>query len=180
MQAWIGLVGVIAGAVIALSGQYLTRRSEVRERQQTLLLEQCALVTALAEDFRNRVWEERNQVAEGVVARWDLGAYRLAQARLRILCDETGVLSALQVLSEAGGNLGRIWRYGYPPRAGQRRSRRLGKLTGPHSIPLSPPAPGCCAFSREGERRFVRSWKSCIIELAALAARHSKWFYVSV
>jgi hypothetical protein len=110
MQAWIGLVGVIAGAVIVLSGQYVTRRSEVRERQQTLLLEQCAQVAALSEDFRNRVWEERHQVAEGVVARWDLGAYRLAQARLRILCDETDLLSALQVLSEAGGNLGRIWR----------------------------------------------------------------------
>lgn len=110
MQVWIGLVGVIAGAVIALGGQYVTRRSEVRERQETLLLEQCALVVALSEDFRNRVWEERHNVAEGVVARWDLGAYRMAQARLRIMCNEPDVLSALGTLSQAGGDLGKMWR----------------------------------------------------------------------
>jgi len=86
MEAWIGLAGVIAGAAIALGGQYLTRRSEQRERLTTVLLEQCATVVALSEDFRNRVWEERNQLAENVVAKWDLAAYRLAEARLRILC----------------------------------------------------------------------------------------------
>lgn len=110
MQAWIGLVGVLAGAAIALGGQYVTRRSEVRERQESLLLEQCALVVALSEDFRNRVWEERHKVADGVVAHWDLGAYRLAQARLRIMCNEPDVLSALGALSQAGGDLGKLWR----------------------------------------------------------------------
>jgi hypothetical protein len=110
MYAWVGLAGVIAGAIITLGGQYVTRRSELRERQKSLLLEQCALLVALSEDYRNRVWEERNAVAAGVVAAWDLGAYRLAQARLRILCREAGVLNAIEVLGKAGTQLGRAWR----------------------------------------------------------------------
>lgn len=110
MDAWIGLIGALAGAAIAWAAQYVTRRSEIRERQASLLLEQCAIVVALSEDFRNRVWEERNQVAAGVVAAWDIGAFRLAEARLRILCRETRVLSALEDLREAGTALGKAWR----------------------------------------------------------------------
>ncbi len=97
-------------ASIAWAAQYVTRRSEVRERQDALLLEQCALIAALSEDYRNRVWEERNKVAAGVVAAWDLGAYRLAQARLRILRREADVLAALEALGKAGTGLGRAWR----------------------------------------------------------------------
>jgi hypothetical protein len=82
----------------------------VRERQAALLLEQCALLIALSEDYRNRVWEERNQIAVGVVAACDLGAYRLAQARLRILCREPRVLSAIDNLHETGTSLGKAWR----------------------------------------------------------------------
>jgi hypothetical protein len=110
MDAWIGLVGVIAGAVVALGGQYVTRRSEARERQEALLLEQCALLVALSGDYLNRVWEERNQLATDVVASWDLGAYRIAQARLRILCRKPDVLLALDTLSKTGGDLGKAWR----------------------------------------------------------------------
>jgi hypothetical protein len=110
MEAWIGLAGVIAGAAIALGGQYLTRRSEQRERLTTVLLEQCATVVALSEDFRNRVWEERNQLAENVVAMWDLAAYRLAEARLRILCRDPDVLAAVEVLRKSGASLGETWR----------------------------------------------------------------------
>jgi hypothetical protein len=110
MDAWIGLVGALAGATIAWAAQYVTRRSEIRERQDTLLLEQCAIVVALSEDYRNRVWEERSKVAAGVVAAWDIGAYRLAQARLRILCREAGMLAALENLGKAGTGLGRAWR----------------------------------------------------------------------
>jgi hypothetical protein len=109
-EAWIGLAGVIAGAPIALGGQHVARQSEVRERTQTFLLEQCALLVALSEDYRNRVWEERNQLAADVVAAWDLAAYRLAQARLRILCSDSDVLTAIETLRKAGTDLGRTWR----------------------------------------------------------------------
>ena len=51
------LIGALAGASVAWAAQYVTRRSEVRERQGNLLLEQCALIVALSEDYRNRVWE---------------------------------------------------------------------------------------------------------------------------
>jgi hypothetical protein len=47
MDAWIGLAGVIAGALVAFCGQYLMRRSEIHERSETLLLEQAALIVAL-------------------------------------------------------------------------------------------------------------------------------------
>ena len=110
MTAVIGLVGVVAGALIALGGQYLLRRSESQERNDTLLLEQFALIIALSEDYRNRVWEERNQVANGVVNAWDLGAYRLAEARLRVLTQGSAVVNALEALHEAGTQLGKAWR----------------------------------------------------------------------
>lgn len=110
MAAWIGLAGVVAGALVALGGQYLLRRTESQERNDTLLLEQFALIIALSEDYRNRVWEERNQVATDVVNAWDLGAYRLAEARLRVLSRGSAVVTALEVLHEAGIQLGKAWR----------------------------------------------------------------------
>lgn len=110
MTEWIGLAGVVAGALLAFSGQYLLRHTERQERNDTLLLEQFALIIALSEDYRNRVWEERNQVARGVVNRWDLGAYRLAEARLRVLSRDSALVTALETLHEAGGQLGKAWR----------------------------------------------------------------------
>ena len=110
MAEWIGLVGVAAGALIAFGGQYLLRRTERQERNDTLLLEQFALIIALSEDYRNRVWEERNQVASGVVHAWDLGAYRLAEARLRVLSRDPSLVAAPEALHEAGGHLGKTWR----------------------------------------------------------------------
>jgi len=107
---WIGLAGVVAGALLAFGGQYLLRRTERQERNDTLLLEQFALIIALSEDYRNRVWEERNQVASGVVNAWDLGAYRLAEARLRVLSRDPSLVAALEVLHEAGTQLGKTWR----------------------------------------------------------------------
>jgi hypothetical protein len=73
MTAWVGLAGVIAGAIIAFAGQYVMRRGDKQERFDALLLEQFADIIALSEDFRNRIWEERNQVASDVVSKWDLG-----------------------------------------------------------------------------------------------------------
>lgn len=110
MYAWIGLAGVVAGALIAIGGQSLNHRSQVRVQNADRLLERLALIVALSEDFRNRVWEERNNVADKVVREWDLGAYRLAEARLKILCPSPGLLSALEVLHDAGSDLGRVWR----------------------------------------------------------------------
>ena len=91
MAEWIGLAGVVAGAVIAFGGQYLLRRAERQDRNDALLLEQFAIIIALSEDYRNRVWEERNQVANSVVNAWDLGTYRLAEARLRVLSRDSAV-----------------------------------------------------------------------------------------
>jgi hypothetical protein len=68
VDAWVALIGAVAGATIAIVGQYAARRSDARERAITLLLEQCAEVVALAEDYRSRVWEERNNLSNDAVA----------------------------------------------------------------------------------------------------------------
>jgi hypothetical protein len=107
---WIGLAGVVAGALIAFVGQYLLRRTESQERNDTFLLEQLALIIALSEDYRNRVWEERKKVTSDVVNAWDLPAYRLAEARLRVLCRDQALKNALQALHDAGTALGHAWR----------------------------------------------------------------------
>jgi hypothetical protein len=110
VQAWAGLVGVVAGAILATLGQHVFRRSDARERLGLLLLEQCSLLVALSEDYRNRVWEERKGLGDDAVAQWDLGAYRLAQARLKILCRDAATLDSIVELQQAGIALGRSWR----------------------------------------------------------------------
>jgi hypothetical protein len=44
-----------------------------------VLLDQRAQLIALSEDYRNRVWEERNLAANDVVAQWNIGVFRLAE-----------------------------------------------------------------------------------------------------
>jgi hypothetical protein len=118
MATWVGLIGVLAGALIAFGGQFLMRRSERQERNETLLLEQCALIIALSQDYRNRVWEERHQVASDVVSRWDIGTYRLAEARLQLLSREPKLWAALEALHKSGVALGKAWRLGSSDEAG--------------------------------------------------------------
>jgi hypothetical protein len=110
MAVWVGLIGVLAGALIAFGGQYLMRREERQERNFALLLEQCATIVALSYDYRNRVWEERNQLANDAVASWDIGTYRLAEARLRILAPEPEFMAALMTVRKTGIALGTAWR----------------------------------------------------------------------
>jgi hypothetical protein len=110
MAVWIGLIGVLAGALIAFGGQYLMRREERHERNTALLLEQSAVIVALSYDYRNRVWEERNQLANDAVANWDVGTYRLAEARLRILAPEPDFVAALTAVRKTGIALGTAWR----------------------------------------------------------------------
>lgn len=109
MATWVGLVGVLAGALIAFGSQYLVSKTERQERTTETLLEQCATIIALSEDFRDRIWQERQHLAVNVV-KWDLGAYRLAEARLRVLHHEPEFLAALKELRDAVGELDRSWR----------------------------------------------------------------------
>lgn len=109
MGAWIGLAGVVAGAMVAFISQYLVTNSQFREQRDALLLEQLSVLVALSEDYRGRVWQERHKLTMNVTAAWDLGAYRLAEAKLQILCQDSNVLSALAELSETGNELGKAW-----------------------------------------------------------------------
>jgi hypothetical protein len=112
MGAWVTLLATIAGASIALAGQHVARRRDSRTRIGELLLEQCAQVVGLSDDFRVRVWEERELGLRGRVDTWDLSGYRHAAARLKILCDDAALLDALEEMTEAGKELGRYWRRG--------------------------------------------------------------------
>jgi hypothetical protein len=91
------LVGVVAGALFAFAGQYVLRRIEKQDRYDALLLEQFTCIIGLSEDFRNRIWEERKQVASDVVSKWDLAAYRRAEALLRILSPKSRSARRLEI-----------------------------------------------------------------------------------
>ena len=110
MEIWIGVIGAIAGGAIALLGQYGLRRSERQDARTMMLLEQCAQLVARSEDYRNRVWEERRLGARDAVSAWDLSEFRLASARLKLLCRDADVLKSLQRLHKAGEDLGKAWR----------------------------------------------------------------------
>ena len=110
MAAWIGLIGVVAGALLAFCGQYLNRKLELLDRRAGLLLEQAAVIVSMSEDFRNRVWAERNNLATDAVQEWDYGAYRLAEARLLILCRTRAVVAAIHCLRKSGHALDNSWR----------------------------------------------------------------------
>ena len=110
MAAMIGLIGAILGAAIVLLGQMLTQRSAHRQENLRLLLESCAEVSAQEEDYRNRVWEERKAGKVGVVDQWNVGAHRLADARVRLLTGRPGIVSALDDIRTTGRDLGKAWR----------------------------------------------------------------------
>ena len=106
------LVSAVVGAVIALLGQAMAGRGEHRRAARQQLLEQCAQVVALEEDFHNRLWEERRLGQTGRVDGWDVAAFRLAAARVRLLTTDRRVAEALAACTRAGTNLGGYWRSG--------------------------------------------------------------------
>lgn len=117
MQSWIGLIGVLAGGGIAILGQLVSRRTERRDELITLFFEQSAQLVALSEDYRNRIWKERRLELQGRVSEWDLREYRLAEARLKILCGDSRVIELIGKLNRTGVALGRAWRN--PQRSGE-------------------------------------------------------------
>lgn len=110
MATWASLIGVIIGATITFIGQFFVQRIARRTDNVTLVLEQCALLVALSEDFRNRLWEEREGLSEKSVSKWAVGEFRLAEARLRILSGDSALIDALNQLRSSGQELGTFWR----------------------------------------------------------------------
>jgi hypothetical protein len=110
MSAWVTLLAAAVGGVIAIAGQYVTKRNETATRRVELILEQCSQLVALSEDFHNRLWEEQVLGQPDRVAGWDVEGFRLAGARLRILCGDGDVLAALDELKASGKALGSYWR----------------------------------------------------------------------
>lgn len=75
-----------------------------------MLADASSVVVALAEDYKNRVWEQRNGLSNDSVAGWNFRESSLAQARIQILTGDEGLLSAERTLSRAGTALGRAVR----------------------------------------------------------------------
>ena len=103
MGAWVTIAAGVVGAAIALVGQQWGRRGENRTHVGELVLEQCAHLIALSEDFRYRAWEESVLGQEGRVASWDLSSHRLAKARAEILCRDAAFLVSADVQLGDGG-----------------------------------------------------------------------------
>jgi|1186.fasta_scaffold281352_2 hypothetical protein len=112
MDALLTIVAALAGGLIALAGQFLAGRNEGRRERRRQLLEACATVVSLSEDFRNRVWEERVLGKQGRVDAWDLSRSRLAENQIELLCEDAKVLQALSELRRTGRDLGSYWRRG--------------------------------------------------------------------
>lgn len=106
MTPWVTLIAGLAGALIALAGQQWGTQRANKTRAGELLLEQCAQLIALSEDFRNRAWEETVLGQQGRVDAWDVSGHRLAMARVQILCQDPAVLEALRELRESGTTYG--------------------------------------------------------------------------
>jgi hypothetical protein len=112
VDAWAAVVAALAGGAIALAGGYLARRRDERVRTGQLLLEQCAQVVSLSDDFRNRIWEEVELGHGDRVDGWDLFAYQSAVARIKLLTQDSALLDKLQVLTASGKAMGGLWRRG--------------------------------------------------------------------
>jgi hypothetical protein len=110
VDAWVGLVGAIAGAALAMLGQWITNRSAANAQFAALIIAQCTQLIALSEDYRNRIWEERNGLSADTVGSWDLPAYRLAQAHLQVLCADADIQGCVDDLKRTGTDLGKAWR----------------------------------------------------------------------
>jgi hypothetical protein len=110
MAGWLGVFGVVIGATVALFGQFMSRAIEYRRESSRLFIEYCATLISLEEDFRNRVWEERNLALRDSVSKWDLVAYRMVEAQIRLTARDALLLRSLADLREAGQQLGKVWR----------------------------------------------------------------------
>lgn len=86
------------------------RRSNRSTASLQALTEAVALVIALSEDYRNRVWEQRNALDPNAVAAWDLKESRLAQSRVRLLTSDPKLLDCERALQRAGTELGKAIR----------------------------------------------------------------------
>ena len=110
MAAWIGLIGTLIGAGATLLSQYLVKRPEKHDDRMMLMVARSAQLVALANDYRNRIWEERSLGVADRVSPWNLQDYRLAEAHISIVCRAPSVRLSLRELNEAGKELGRVWR----------------------------------------------------------------------
>jgi hypothetical protein len=112
MEAWAGVVAAVAGAAIALLGQWVAKRGEQRRglpnfSSSSALYWSRSTRTSVTASGKS---ERYNRPGGSTVG--TSGAARLASARMRILCDDADVLAALDEIGIAGKELGAYWRRG--------------------------------------------------------------------
>lgn len=128
MEVWAAIVAAIVGGAIALAGQRTARQRDKQTRVAELLLEACGQVVSLSDDYRNRLWEEVELGHAGRVDGWNLLGNQLAVARIRILTDDSNLLSTLEQLTDSGKAMGAYWRRGHVDLIDLQSRREADKL----------------------------------------------------
>ena len=105
MDAAIGLIGVIAGALIALYSQRFQQRAGEDTDIRKVLLQQCANVVALEHDFRHRVFDHRERKLPNTLPEWPRSKRREAEAQILILSTNDQLRDQLLLLRRKGAAL---------------------------------------------------------------------------
>ena len=109
-QTVLALVGVIVGGAITLWTQSQGYKFLRQDRRGTGVLDSATTVISLAEDYKNRMWEERNGLSSGAIESWDIARSADAHTRLRLLSNDEALHAASKDLKASGTRLGKAWR----------------------------------------------------------------------
>jgi hypothetical protein len=104
MDAVIGLVGALIGALAALAGQRIATKAEAQRQWVGTLHGRCAAIYALEHEADFAAWEAlRGQF--GRMDSWDFSARRMAEAEILLITCHAGLRSALEALTQTGRQL---------------------------------------------------------------------------
>jgi len=112
MEAWAGVVAAVAGAAIALLGQWVAKRGEQRRGLPNFSSSSAPYWSRSTRTSVTASGKSERYNRPGGSTVGTSGAARLASARMRILCDDADVLAALDEIGIAGKELGAYWRRG--------------------------------------------------------------------
>lgn len=102
MEVWIGLVGVVIGALAAVAVQWIQLRATDQRADKQALLDVCANIVGLEHLFRHRIWAYKRTGDETKLDEWPIGERRLADARVLILSADDRLRKALLDLRNSG------------------------------------------------------------------------------
>ncbi len=102
MEVVFGLVGVVVGAVVAFAGQVFIRRREEKERWLTVLLEECANLYVLEQEFRGGIWLAYGEGDFERLRQWGRTDRRMSGTKLRLVCTDSELVDSAERLTALG------------------------------------------------------------------------------